>query len=183
LAIPFQIDFEGIRKGNEKAFKDLFINLFEKVCFYAFDYVRNWEVARELAQESFISLWETKENLKQDSNVIGFLFTVTRNKALNHLKHLTAENKYLVYKTNRLNQMQLNITALSDESTEKLISEELKNRVRKTIDTLPEKCKQVYIMSRNMGLSHKEISHRLEISVKTVENHITEALHRLRNSL
>jgi len=177
------IDIKAIKRGDEKAFETAFHMYFEKICFFAKDYVFDWEVAREIAQESFIKLWEIKEDIKDDTNILSLLCTVTKNNALNYLKHETVKSKFHDYTIQKYNTTQLNIVALSNLTVDKIIAEEMKQQVDKAVEKLPERCRMVFILSRNFELTYKEIAEQLNISVNTVENHIAEALKRIRGQL
>lgn len=177
---PKYIDPEGIRKGDEDMFEKVFHGYFERICCFARDYVSDREVAREIAQEAFIKLWEIRATLEDGSDIPALLFTITRNYALNHLKHLTIREKYRNYRERSYIEAQLNLIALSDMQVEEIFGNEMQLLINEAIDHLPEKCKEVFMMSRNFEMSYKEIAEQLNISVRTVENHIAEALKRLR---
>jgi RNA polymerase sigma-70 factor (ECF subfamily) len=176
----FNIDVEGLRGGDEITFEQLFHEYFERICYFARDYVSDDEVARELAQETFIKLWEIRATLEDGSDIPALLFTIVRNSALNYLKHLTIREKFRHYSENQYTERQLNLIALSDLQVEEIFKNDLQRIIDDAVDNLPEKCKEVFIMSRNYGMSYKEISLQLNISLKTVENHISEALKKLR---
>jgi RNA polymerase sigma-70 factor (ECF subfamily) len=173
-------DLEGIRSGDEKAFEKVFHAYFEKVCYFAKDYVFDWEIAREIAQEAFIKIWEIRTTLEDGSDIPSLLFTITRNNALNHLKHLTIREKYRNYSERSFVESQLNLIALSDLQVDQIFGSDMQLIINQAIDDLPEKCKEVFMMSRNFEMTYKEIALQLNISIRTVENHIAEALKRLR---
>ncbi|HJZ40254.1 MAG TPA: RNA polymerase sigma-70 factor [Bacteroidales bacterium] len=180
MSEPIHIDLEGIRRGDEDMFEKAFHGYFEKICCFAGDYVTDREVAREIAQEAFIKLWELRATLEDGSDIPALLFTIARNYALNHLKHLTIREKYRNYSERNYVESQLNLIALSDMQVEQIFGSDMQMKINKAIDDLPEKCKEVFMMSRNFAMSYKEIAEQLNISVRTVENHIAEALKRLR---
>jgi len=174
------IDLEMIRRGDENTFERLFHGYFERICYFARDYVCDWEVARELAQETFAKLWEIRASLEDGSDIPALLYTITRNNALNYLKHLTIREKYRNHSETKHVELQLNLMALSDLQVEEIFRHDLQKVIDEAVDDLPEKCKETFVMSRNFDMSYKEIAAQLNISVKTVENHISEALKRLR---
>ncbi|MBN1789075.1 MAG: RNA polymerase sigma-70 factor [Bacteroidales bacterium] len=176
----FRIDVDRIRKGDENAFEKVFHAYFERICCFAREYVCDWEVARELAQEAFIRLWEIRDNLDDGSDIPALLFTITRNNALNYMKHLTVRQKYSDYTKQQHLESQLNLIALSDLQVDILFRNDMQKAIHQAVDELPDRCKEVFIMSRHLGMSYKEIAQKLKISGKTVENHISEALKRLR---
>jgi len=172
-----------IGQGDEKAFEVIFHLYFERLCYFAKDYVQDMEVSRELTQETFTRLWEIKDTLNEDSNIKSLLYTIVRNNALNYLKHEFIKKKYNKNTIDNYNRLQLNAISLSDMKIEKLTSDDLRKQIEKIVDGLPEKCRAAFIMSRNLGLSYKEIARQMDVSVNTVENHIALALKKIRNML
>jgi RNA polymerase sigma-70 factor, ECF subfamily len=165
--------------GNHKAFEKVFNAYFKKLYVYSKEYVVDGEAARELVQEAFIKLWETKSQLRPDTNVSAYLYTMVRNSSINFLRQTIVRKKYAEYSQFRYQQYLLNYYALIDDSSEMLIYNELENKIHDIIEHLPEKCRKVFELSRFQELKHKEIANQLNISVKTVENHISEALKRI----
>lgn len=177
------IDPEQIRQGDEKAFEALFAAYFQKLCRFATEYVLDKEIARELVQDSFARLWETKDKLQPESNIPALLYAITRNNSLNYLKRIVSHKRYFEYQLNKSNELQLNLIALSDFAIENFIADELQEQIEKAIQELPEKCRSVFEASRNEGLSYMEIAREFNISERTVENHIAAALKKLRERL
>ena len=121
--------------------------------------------------------------MRDDTKISALLFTITRNNSLNYLKQLNVRKKYNGVIQNKLQQNQLNYLALKDEISDKVIYYELEEKIEKSIESLPAKCKEIFILSRIEGLKHKEIAQSLNIAIKTVENQIREALKRIRKDL
>ncbi|WP_242203085.1 RNA polymerase sigma-70 factor [Aestuariivivens insulae] len=168
----------SINEGDVAAFEILF-NLYQsKLLFLASNYIANREDAEEIIQNVFIKIW-SKKNIK--SNLNGYIYTLTKNACLDYLRtkkqQLNIENNLLQLEAS------INYNALSDDAASLVLERELNEAVLKSINLLPEKCKDVFIKSRIEGLKHKEISKKMNISPKTVENHLTKALKHLRVSL
>lgn len=176
----FNIDLQSVRSGDEITFEQIFHGYFERICFFAREYVCDEEVARELAQETFVRLWEIRATLEDGSDIPALLFTIVRNHALNYLKHLTIRDKFRQFSEQQQAERQLNLMALTDLQVEEIFKSDLQQKINEAVDDLPEKCREVFMMSRNFGMSYKEIAAQLNISIKTVENHISEALKKLR---
>lgn len=175
-------DLDGLRKGSEAAFDEIFNYYFPKLMNFAIGYVKDTEVAREIVQDTFLKLWEMRKNLAPETRLAPLLYTITRNDALNYLKQLIHKQKYIENRK-QMYENQLNYIALKDESSERLIYNELYEEINKAIADLPEKCRQVFQLSRDEGLKYHEIAEKMKISVKTVETHISDALKRLREAL
>lgn len=171
---------EAIRNGNERAFEEVFQKHYNKLFNYACHYLIDQEIARDIIQETFMRLWENRANLHSSSNLNALLFKITHNNCLNYLKHLTIQKKHSDSVRKNLIAYRLNYAALKDETSEQIIYNELQDKVDKAIQQLPPKCKEIFVLSRTREYKHKEIAQQLNISVKTVENHIAEALRRIR---
>ena len=119
-----------IKRGNKNAFKKLFDDYFPILCVFSFHYVEDKEVCKDIVQESFLSYWERKENFDDLLKVKSFLYTVTRNKCLNHLKHEQLDISHLVEQED------------TDSDHETIIIEQETYRlVRKAVEELPSKMK------------------------------------------
>lgn len=171
-----------LRKDKETAFDAVFNHYFPKLMRFAMEYVHDTEVAREIVQDTFLKLWEIRKSIDPDTRLASLLYTITRNDALNYLKQLIHKQKYIDDRK-RYYENQLNYIALRDESSQSLMYDELNEEITNVINELPEKCREVFTLSRNDGLKYKDIADKLNISVKTVETHISEALKRLRTAL
>ena len=167
---------EGLSQDNRPAFEYIFRTYYPDLCRFGVTYVRDIDVAEELVQEIFINIWERRYKLSINSSIKSYLFTAVRNKSFNFLKlQLPKEYK----------KVDVDNVAFADTSNkeEDLAFEDLKEYVSQAIDCLPEKCKVIFNLSRNAGLTYKEIAEELDISVKTVENQIGIALKKLREQL
>lgn len=167
-----------INNGDVLAFETLFKLYRSKLLYIASQYVSSKEDAEEIIQNVFLKVW-TKKNIQ--SNINGYLYSITKNACLDHLR----SKKQQLQLDNNLAQLEasINYNALSDDSASLIIEKELNVAILKSIDLLPPKCKDVFVKSRIENLKHKEISIEMDISTKTVENHITKALKHLKVTL
>ncbi len=173
----------GLLQGDEKSFEQVFHKYFKMIFIYAKSYVLDKEVARELAQESFLKLWEIKFQIRTDTNVSALLYTITRNNSINYLRQATANKKYIEYSKQKHYEYQLNYYALNDSTSDIIFFDELNEKIESAINNLPPKCKKVFELSRFNDLKYKEIAESLNISVKTVENQIVIALKRIHEQI
>lgn len=157
---------------NLQAFETLFRQLFKPLCGFAMKYVRDLDEAKGIVHDVFIQLWEKFDQLPEDSNYRGYLFTAVRNRCLNHLRD---RKKF---------------SSLSDapegariEENRSMEAAELEREIEVAINMLPERCRQVFEMNRQGGLSYIQVAEKLEISVKTVEAQMSKALALLRERL
>lgn len=144
-------------------------------------YVPTNEDAEEVLQDVFVKIWNNIDQIDMNKNVTGYLFRVTRNTCLDFLR---SKKHMLALETNSLQQKNLlNFHALTNNTACTIIENELTALINESVQLLPEKCRLVFMKSRFEGLKHMQISSELNISTKTVENHITKAIRHLRVSL
>ncbi|MEQ9286500.1 MAG: RNA polymerase sigma-70 factor [Cyclobacteriaceae bacterium] len=167
---------ECLSHDDRKAFEHIFRTYYQDLCRFGVTYVKDMDVSEELVQQIFINIWERRYELSISTSMKSYLFTAVRNKSFNYLKlQLPKEYK----------KVDIDDVGFIDTSNkeEDIVFEDLKEYVAKAIDTLPGKCKTIFNLSRNSGLTYKEIAEELDISVKTVENQIGIALKKLREQL
>jgi len=172
-----------LKAGNQKVFESVYDKFFGPLYSYAREYVIDGEVASEIVQDTFLKLWEIRETIADNTTLQSFLYRITRNNCLNYLNHLKVQKKYLDYTYLQKIELELNTGALNDNSADKIISEELERKIEKTIQSLPQKCKQIFLMSRLDEKKYREIAVELGISEKTIENQIQKALKLFRKHL
>jgi len=164
-----------INEGDANAFQLLFKLYRSKLLFIANSYISCNEDAEEIIQDVFLKVWSQK-NIQ--TNINGYIYAVTRNACLDYLR----KKKQTLNIENNTQQIEasINYKAIADDLASSIIERELEEAIMNGIEFLPEKCKNVFVMSRIEGLKHKEISKELNISTKTVENHITKAIKHMR---
>ncbi len=167
-----------INNGDVKAFEDVFKSHYVKLTIFANKFLNDINVAEEIVSESLTHLWEKRESITISTSVTSYLYKMVQNRSMNYLKHQKVENEYVSYLIrNKL------IDELPEHNTDPYQEKEMAEQIKIAIDSLPERCRQVFIMSRFEYLKNKEIAERLSISQNTVERQITIALDKLRKSL
>ena len=158
---------------TESALESLFRDHFTGLCQFAVGYVKDGEVAREIVQDAFVNLWEKRHTIDLAKPVKSYLATTVRNRCLNHLR----DNK-------KFSSDLLALENLSDETVykpaDKLVESDLARQITHAIDELPEKCREIFILSRHRNLRYQQIADHLQISVKTVETQMSKALQHMR---
>lgn len=172
-----------IQTGNTKTFEAVFLNYCPYLEKFAEGYVINKEEARDIVQSVFLTFWEQKEKLKDDTNLNNYLITLTKNQCLNYLKHIKAKQNYLQSLTSNVNALFLNYYALEQLNENKLILDELSATIEDAINSLPGQCREIFIMSRFENMKYHDIADKLSISVKTVEKKMSISLEILRVKL
>jgi RNA polymerase sigma-70 factor (ECF subfamily) len=162
-------------KLDRAHFERLFRAHFVHLCNFARQYVQDLDTAKDLTQKVFIHLWENREKIDPRKAVQSYLFTAVRNRCLNHIRD---------HKKYRSRVLDVDIVDLEISfETEDSDLLEFKEKVAEALSALPEKCRLVFEMSRYQHMKYKEIAEELDISVKTVEAHMSKALKSLREQL
>ena len=162
-----------INKLDEATLEMLFKSNFKGLCFFAFSYLKDHDVAKEIVQDAFVSLWEKRDTIDLSKPVKTYLSTTIRNKCFNYLR----DNKK--FDKNILEIEELNIHSHFNTS-ENLLNKELQKAINDAIEELPEKCREVFKMSRFENLKYQQIADVLQISIKTVETQMSKALQHMR---
>lgn len=163
---------DRIRAGDESAFDTVFRSHYADLVRMAESVVRERALAEEVAQEVMLELWRRRESLRIEQSFRAYLFRSTRNRALNHVRH-----QHVVARETAIAAID-SPTAPSAEDD--MLGTELEQAVHAAIRALPEKPREVFELSRNHGLKYAEIATTLDISVKTVEKRMGQALAELR---
>lgn len=172
---------EELKRGNEDALEFLFKAYYPRLHGYAFRFITDKELVKDIIQECFIKLWE-KHNSIQILSVQSLLFAMVRNSCLNYLKHESIVNQYQIeYLANIQGQEKLYHADFLCDADSPLLYEELQKEINYVIDQLPERQKEVFLMSRFEGLKNREIAEKLQISTTAVEKHISKALQNFEN--
>jgi len=160
---------------NKDLFEQLFKEHFVHLCGFAQNYVPDLDDAKEIVQDVFINLWNKRETITSDKSVKSYLFTSVKNRCFNFIR----DNKKF-----RSNILDVDIADYETPyENDSFSGHELQNKIDKAISDLPEKCRQVFKLSRIEELKYKEIAEKLNISVKTVEAQMSKALKVLREEL
>jgi RNA polymerase sigma-70 factor (ECF subfamily) len=161
------------KKLDEASFEDLFRKEFKGLCFFAINYVKDYTTAKEIVQDAFIGLWEKRDVIDMSKQVKSYLSTSIRNKCLNYLRD---NQKYVA---EMLDYEGLHVAGGHEQSSH-LDAKELGVRIEVAISELPEKCREIFVLSRYEHLKYQEIADKLQISVKTVETQMSKALQHMR---
>ena len=173
-----EIFITKLSKGDTKTYEALFKLYYPKLTFFANRFINDINAAEEITGEVFTILWEKKEQLTFSVSISSYLYKMTQNRCLNYIKHQKVENLYFNYlKKNNL------LDSFSTDTENNYDDKELALQIQAAIDSLPEKCRRVFIMSRFEDMKYKDIALELDISSKTVERHMGIALERLRQML
>jgi RNA polymerase sigma-70 factor (ECF subfamily) len=157
-------------------FEALFKMHYGSLCSYACNFLKDPDAAEEVVQEVMFKVWTGRETLVFDTSVKSYLFRAVRNACMNVIKHQKVREDYRSWREHTGDD-----TGLSQEDA--MIATELEEKIREAIDRLPLGRRKVFVMSRYEGLTYPQIAGKLDISVKTVENQMGQALKTLREEL
>ncbi len=149
---------------NKKAYEVFFKENYSALCRFAYTFLNDADDAEEVVQSTFVKLWKDKEKVNITSSLKSYLYSSVRNSCLNQKKHIEIRESYK-QDNKRLLDEGNNLEAEIEAS-------ELKAKINTAIDKLPLQRKRVFVLSRFEGLQYKEIAQKLNISPKTVENHM-----------
>ena len=166
---------KSLKEGDREAFSMLYKQYWEKVYHFCGLYLNNRDVAEDVVQEVFIKVWESREFIREDDNFKGLLFIITRNLIFNHHRKNVNED---FYKMTVLSAMDT-----SYDLEEEITAYNLGEYIDHLIEELPERRRVIFNLSRKEHNSYKEIAFQLNISEKTVENQISEALKFLKKNI
>jgi RNA polymerase sigma-70 factor (ECF subfamily) len=169
----YRIQFEN----DEAAFKELYEENVFKLFQFAFAFIQDKQLAEEIVNDVFLKLWQQRNRLDTIGNVNVYLYVAVRNTAANYLRRISAKKNI---DPNRLIATHF---YLSPDPEQALITSELKKMIEHSINLLPPKCKLIFKLVKEDGLSCMEVSEILEISYKTVTTQLTIAIKKLENLL
>lgn len=161
---------------NANAIETLFREHYEGLSRYAFSILKDQEEAEDVVQKLFVKLWEKRNDLEIWKDIKSYLYRSTYNASLNEIKRI---KRHTLYETSDKE----NAFQSDHDASSKVMNEELEKHIESAIQSLPTKCGEVFRLSRFKEYSYKEIAEKLDISVKTVENHMGKALKLMREEL
>lgn len=165
-----------LQRGDAFAFDEIYRKYNKKIYSISLSYLKNREDTEGVVQEVFLNLWRKRADLKDQYNFDSYLFTITYNTIRKHFRKLTRERKYT--------EDYMKTISPDDDSTNAEIEyKNLLEMAETAINHLPTRQKTVYHLSMREGLSSKEISNKLGISRRTVENHLHRARAYLKKAL
>lgn len=167
---------KDLAKDRESPLEELFHYYYPRLYDFSRSFLKLEQGIDDILQEVFIRIWQNRKKIKDPARFNAYIFTITRNLLLNELRSRLNHNS-MKEEIRKLSTAQeythVDLTQFND----------LKNRVDEIIGKLPERQKEIFVLSRSEGLSHKEIAQKLEITTKTVEYHISLAIKSLKTNL
>lgn len=173
------IDRKLVRKlkdGDWNAFQVIFDAYSERLFHFAYSYLKDSDDTEEIVQDVFLRLWEIRTEIDEEKSFRSFLYKMTVNRVFNHLKHQIVRQRYEEH------LMSLD-PVFSETPEEAFRRNELSDKVQDVLNKLPEQKRRIFVLSRLKGYSNVEISEKLGLSVRTVENQVYRATKFLKEHL
>ena len=167
---------QEIKADNMFAFDVLYKRYCKRVYKFGYSILKSREESENLTQDVFLSLWENRLKIEKNSSIKSYVFTITYNSAISIIRKKARESQFMEY----LKSLQeINVEPVNIE----LEYTELTNKLDEILQALPQRQKEIYLLHRVKGLKYSEIAESLNISVNTIENHMSRALKTIRKKL
>lgn len=164
---------EKLGQGDHKSFDALFMLYHPRVKNFLKGFIKDEEEACDMAQDIFFKVWTNRESISKVSSLKAYLFRMARNMVYDYYEHSLVKESYE-------QKLQSSCSAYTDLIEEDIYAKELSILIDIAIEQMPEQRRRIFKMNRKEGLSNEEISQKLQINKRTVENHVTQALADLR---
>ena len=159
--------------------ESLFTTFYPTLSAFCTKYVKDKDAARDIIQDIFLTVWENRSKIDFSTPLHSYLLKLAHNRCINYLEHLKVKNKHLSYTAMSLMEMETGYDDLFD----RLAADAIQEQIEKTVDQLPEQCRDIFRKSRYEGMTHREIASDLGISVRTVETQVYRALKTLKKMM
>lgn len=162
--------------GDEDAFCELYAAYKNRLLYFAMKFVKSRDFAEDIFQDAFTIIWQSRRFINPDASFSSYLYTIVRNRILNQLRDADKENTL----KERILSQAIDYT---DDTKENILANDLREIINKAIEKLTPRQREIFEMSREAQMSHKEIADALDISVHTVQEHISVSLRTIRTFL
>ena len=166
-----------IAAGDQQAFKMLYNHFYKRLYHFALSMVKIKESAEEIIEDVFIRIWQQGANLPEIRNLKVYLYTAAKNTSLNYLSKRANESI-----TEPFDHIHIEFSE-SASPEQLMITAEMFNKIRLSVETLPPRCKMIFKLIREDGLKYKEVSQILNISVNTIDAQMAIAVSRIAAAL
>ena len=166
----------ALKNGDALAFDKLFTIYGKRLYHFSYGYLKSKEEAEEVVQEVFLRIWRNRKDLKPELSFKAYLFKIAYHYILELFERLNRQNSYR-------DQIVEDSLYFTDDMNERVNYRILLEKVEKLIDQLPSRQKEIIIKRKKEAIPVKEIAEQLGISSKTVENHLTESLKKIKKGL
>lgn len=169
---------ERVRGGSREALRELVERYWSPLVTYAAGVVSSADEAEDVVQEAFVRVWRFRTGWQPSGTVAAYLYRITRNLALNSIRDVRSQRR-----REERGGLDLVEAAVEPSASDHLEEASLRSAVEAAIAKLPERRREIFVLSRFHGMSHREIADAMGISLPTVSNQMTSALAQLREAL
>ena len=155
--------------GDEDAFCELYAAYKNRLLYFAMKFVKSREFAEDIFQDAFTVVWQSRRFINPDASFSSYLYTIVRNRILNQIRDMANEDKLKEHILSRA-------VDSANETNNKILFDDLKDVLSRALEQLTPRQREVFNMSRDLQMSHKEIAEALGVSVNTVQEHISVSL-------
>ena len=172
-----------IRRGDKEVFRILFTEYYYKLFVYAKSYVEDSEVAEDIVQDIFFHLWEKHREVEISSSLSSYLFRSVHNRSIQYLRHKKVVAGYEERHSMKIKEAEILYNSSNDFSLSYVHLNEIQEIIRQTIEKMPPKTREIFRLSREAAKSNQTIATSMNMTIKSVEYHITKALKILYSAL
>lgn len=165
-----------LHRDNKDAFKEIYASTYQKIYHFIFRYVRTESHAEELTQLFFVKIWRNRLKLSAEKSLESQMFVIAKNLVIDELRKISREREFIQDYLKKGG-------AVSEETEQTVLYDNLQDKYEQAIESLPARRKEIFKLSYQRGLTHREIAHQLSLSPKTVEVQISKALKVIRARL
>ena len=155
--------------GDEDAFCELYAAYKNRLLYFAMKFVKSREFAEDIFQDAFTVVWQSRRFINPDASFSSYLYTIVRNRILNQIRDMANEDKLKAH-------ILSHAVDSANDTNYKILFDDLKDVVSRALEQLTPRQREVFNMSRDLQMSHKEIAEALGVSVNTVQEHISVSL-------
>lgn len=169
---------------NNLNFDDIYSKYYSKLVRFSKEYVLTKADAENIVQDVFLFIWEKRDSLDTIQNINAFLFRLVKNKCVDFLRRkINTEAKNKEIQDALLKEYNFKLYSIQQFDDSLLSDEEIDHIIYKAIDTLPEKCREIFILCKIEGLKYEEVAEKMNISPNTVKNQVVIALKKMKKEL
>ena len=174
---------KGLLIGDEETYIFLFREYYVCLCAYSRRYVGRKDIAEEIVSDTFLKIWESRKRLEINTSVKAYLFRAVCNNSLNYLRNLKTENNLGEYFRATSSENLGFEVPLEEIKEQSLMMENMSQKIEEAVNLLPEQQQRAFRLKRMEGKKTKEVAEIMELSVKTIEMHLSKATLHLRQNL
>jgi len=168
---------EKVKTSDKNAFKQLFYGYHDSLFRFVLYKIKDRDISEDIVQETFLRVWKTRSKLKPKKSFFSLIARISSNLCYDHFRHVEVRYRH---------ELTIPISSEShyDNPESNVLADSLEKQIQEIVnDKLPEKCREIFILSRIEGLSNIEIAKLLDISIRTVENQVYRAIKILKKNL